>query len=101
MPSGKKHLPAWQLRPLCLFPVTATESPPFLSFLQGRPGPPGVAGPQGEKVSQTTGWKGPGPDKQACVLRAWSGRAAGGGRAAVLGPDADRGAEWASGLCCK
>lgn len=85
VPSGKRHLLAWHLHPLYLFPVTATDSPPFLSFLQGRPGPPGVAGPQGEKVSQTAGWKGPGCDKQVCVLCAWSGREADVGRAAVLG----------------
>ena len=32
----------------------------LLSFLQGRPGPPGVAGPQGEKVSRAWGETGSG-----------------------------------------
>lgn len=47
-----------ELHRVCLFALMATGSHLFFSFLQGRPGPPGVAGPQGEKVSQAQGRRG-------------------------------------------
>lgn len=47
-----------ELHYVCLFPLMATGSHLFFPFPQGRPGPPGVAGPQGEKVSQARGRRG-------------------------------------------
>lgn len=53
---GKDKSPLGSVLPLTSSRSTpTTDSPPFLSLLQGRPGPPGMAGPQGEKVSRALG----------------------------------------------
>lgn len=53
----KMHFPESPSPLISVYPGTC-DNPSLLSFHQGRPGPPGVAGPQGEKVRKPEPWGG-------------------------------------------